>query len=916
MTYCLERDLKKAEYYFIRSRAYYYAQKYELALKDSENASFLEPEKMSHFVEKLKILSRYPKALSLLKVLQTLPEKIKFESSISIDLFAPHFEKLRKQYFLLQDLNKSGITYTQEHFNHYYKNLFVSPKGIQESVIAIIASMKPHKKVYKRIKKEVNILKGKHLKIIGKVLKLIEKKMKEQKRLTLLSKLTRKDFLKNIPQTYWKKHYDLLIKIVLDKEGTLAIGDKTTWNYMRYNAARVLSNIEGVREKLINDFIFQAKYNMSSRIFFAEAFYKQGFVYFAKQFIIETIKKSQDEFIKVIAIKALTPSCNQHKNILVELLRDTSERVRVTAASRFVIHKTKHVKKIIEVFLEGSKSKDEYIRALSVQLLWGDRLFSSNTYKKISYMKQFYPSYLKSLDDTSDLVKLVAYTNVKVIRNEYKFDIQKIKNRLQSSFLKVASPLIRYHSISVMSSISSQEMFNTIALNKEAPLVERFAAIIGFVNLKGGDNIGYGILTSIIDKALTEEEPIVRGFILYMLSLTFERSKQLRYNRFTASLFFNALKRYFVRDLRGKKVFPKVITLLLLINTQHIPDFIVEEVKKIAKNSKDIESRASAIALLIHIYNYSNKPKEQKKALLLIYNYKYKIYSQFYRIMASFGYYQIIKSDLGDLTHLRHFYLGPQTDGNEKQIYFRKIQSFRSNLKDKNKRKIYIQSFKRIISLYLATTNISKGEKSLFEDYVYQFCLIYKHYKEYKEMQKLIERVCKIHGWYSQRLIALWAEAMYLSGKKKQALRKLEYYKDKLPLPVDILRMLARIYLKKRQYKKVSKLYIRQYTISPDDPIALPVIGHYLCDIKRYDTALEVFMEYYHHYDRSNIKHYIGIARVLIAKGMLKEAITKLKKAVKIDYLQEEDIKYPEFKVLKSLKIYRRLQKQAKYYSR
>lgn len=734
----------------------------------------------------------------------------------------------------------------------------------------------------------------------------MNEKIEKQKQFSLLVNLTRRNCIKDFPLSYWLSHKDILLRIVLDENGTLSLRGKKLWKYMRYNAAKVLAWLIPIREKLIMEFIHTAKYNISSRILVAKTLYDIGFTYFNKDFIIRFVQKSHDIFLKSMAVKTLTPISDLIQKTLLKLFHDEDDRVRILAVSRFMAKKSPYKGQLINQLLSLQKSQQERVRALAVKILWGYRFFRCYGSGSEKQMERLLPYLIKALNDSSETVRLAAFSNIKNVNSRYHLELQEVQNLLNKRLEQSRSPLIRYYSIATLASLGDKDILYQIIFNFDAPVIERIAAIRGLMNFKGSKKIGYNFIVSTVKKMFKQEtSPLIRGIVLYSFSVSFRKSKKHSKNPLFRSLFFGVFEKLFSSCIQSKDQFLQLIATICLLNVYDIPGNILAPIIKIAKTSTNIELKTAALAVLVAKYHEEENDKSLRQVYKLMREYKYASYKAKYRMAKIWGYYQRIEFAINRYFPRYTFYLGLVTESHPKQKRYKQELRLQGQAKVNKTRAFYIRSLRKLIPIFLKVDNISNYEKKLLEKYTYQLVLLCNSVEKFSFSEKILKHVIGKHLENNGRLIALWGATKAQVGKLDEAIQQLEHSQKELPFSASIKKELAYLYFKKGQFQRAQKYAYLQYILSPENPSSLPFLGHYYCDRKKYSIAKNIFLEHSHHFHASNINHNMGLIRVYCISNDITKAIRLLRQSANYSCLLPKHLKYPEFKVLYNEKLYR-----------
>lgn len=602
----------------------------------------------------------------------------------------------------------------------------------------------------------------------------------------------------------------------------------------------------------------------------------------------------------------LTPSDYKSLVILKSLLYSKNKTIQILAASRLskmFIYGIKN--KIVDIFIQGHTNKNHDLRALCIMILWSHSFSRHYISRHYGVYRKAYPLLLRAMKASSEIVQIASFFSLKKL-HDYNLNDKKALKVIRTIYKNSKSPFIRYHSIIALSKLFDRDIVNNTAMDANAPMAERLAAIIGFTDMKSGKKTGlrldYGLDKFL--KILQKEKNIaMKGFLFYAIATSFKNVDIGRSGKMFSSLFFGLFKNNIIELLHSENHFLKYVTLFSFFNYQYIPKDLLHLIRKMAKKSQDYHFKAYVRGIWLFSMN-DNKNKLQHK----IHNWTKKTknrndkISQVYRAAIVKGYYKNIMQGVKKYKNLKAFYLGPMISSYSQQKEFQndRLILFKGN--DKKARKQYIKDLENILDIYFSTKKMDKKEQKAFLYYAYRLVSFYQMDKTYKNALKLIEKAFKITGWIDDKLIAKWSILKDVLGRRKEAIKKLQYFISKKHFrfsPV-LLRALAKLYQKENKNKKALDILYEQYKYYPYDPEALVAIGHFFCDRKDYIKAIPFFLEYTLHFPPINAKDQIGMARTHAASGRTELAIDILNKLCKEQYITKQDLDYPEFKAILS----------------
>lgn len=727
--------------------------------------------------------------------------------------------------------------------------------------------------------------------------------------LRLFATLTQKSFLHSSRIQYYLKNIELLRSILHDFKGKLAPQSKETWNLMRFKAARAIVAIPEFRKETI--LLLESKQcDITTKILVAKALYDRGFVYFNKIFILEFLQKSKDTFLKSLAIGTLVPNMERVKNILLKILDDEDPRIRVLVASRFIHVFVNHKvsERVISILLAAQKSKNERIRAFSALYCWSNKFLSTHIHHFQGYYKKRFRYYTKLFDDSSELVHLAAFFHIKKLRVRKRIDIKTITRKVRRILHRNASPFSRYHSIVALGKLKDISTINSIALNRNMPLIERLASLAGFMTLSNKDLSLNFLLKTLKDNMRSEKNIKIKGFILYSISFMIANVYKREENPLLLSIFFGIMEKEWMRYLNSKSEFLKMVSILSFYNIPRVPDAFIKRLKEIADTSNNLNIKAAAFGALASSYHRANDKTALKKLHSWV-KRKCTGHSQkarFYRQAITRGYYSAIKVNIEYIPDLSTVSLGQITDISNEQKDFRQKLLLKFYTRGKKNRIFYKKTFLRILDILFHIQKCTEKERLFLEEILEYIVILYDIDSEYTKAANILNRFFKKYGRSNPKLIAQSSYFLFCLGKKEKAIRILEKEKQRLrkKLPVAIIRMLAKLYHRQKNKKQTEKFLYKQYYLAPQDPVSLLLLGHYYCDIKKYGRAREIFNEYINHYNYGNTKHAIGLVRVYCAMKDRRLALRYLRSSFLYGLLSPEDLKYEELAFIEKETLY------------
>lgn len=419
--------------------------------------------------------------------------------------------------------------------------------------------------------------------------------------------LTQRESFKNLYLQYFLENAKNLKSILFDQEAQYAIGNKSNWDFMRYNAAKIMVKSSALRMYLVNTFIISDKHHISTRILVAHALYKVGYTFYDKSFLRQFIKRSDNFFLKTLAIMCISPTDPDSFAILKKLLYHKDQRIQIMSATRFVNVYKKEVKyRVVNIFARGQKHKDAHFRALSTLIFWSDLLSDFYLIRRYNIYQKWYPTLLKAMNDPAEIVQIAAFFNLRQLC-DYRVDEKKALSVIRKLYKNSKSPFIKYHAVTALARLIDLDLIEKIAMNTNSSLTERLAVISGLTNSKSTTSDDFQItdllskFNAMITRELVDSDKNIalKGFMLYSLTIAFKRLTLGRKGRMFSTLFFGVFKKNILALLQSKNHFVQFVTLLSFYNLTHTPPSLIESLKKIGESSGNYSIKAIIMGIVI-----------------------------------------------------------------------------------------------------------------------------------------------------------------------------------------------------------------------------------------------------------------------------------------------------------------------------
>ena len=895
MNKCLQQDPSNADYYRLRSQAYQYCEKYDLATRDVAIASTLQPSRLDFLAARLDLIGLYAPPEEFHNYYRQLRSQLAEMSSIKPDLFAEEFRQVRLVFNRHYSL--PTIPFSEEKFIRSYRKLFSNFPKTRE-LAADIISMFPYQKVLSLLQSESAKATAKQRQNLDQLIKRIKKQ--ENRRLCneciqRLSGICPRGAIPDSVLSAFGKQVVFLKEILQDHKADLSPADdeaKVFWPQLRFLAARVLANLPyaSIRSYLYAQMETPAPdIHISTRIFTARVLVEIGFNFkdshFNKHLLRENLP-TENEFLNVL-LTNIIPLNNQDRDLLLKIFYRKKTNIRdkkrdaFAAASRLKgcfggLPGEKQLE-IFQLIRDGNRHVDPQIRAFSIMAFWDVPFYQAYWKTRIAKNKEF-DLLMKALQCKYPMVQYAALSAVRYFTY---FDfIDKEVFRIFEATKKIVADksildLVYYQAINVLMFIGNSKpekagnLLKAIAFDYKKNWVRRLPAILGLANLPTTQIALIPKLQNLVEK---DHDLRIRAITLYALArhLAAIKDQQIVRNlsSFVGSLLLKALQ---------SPAQPLQLHALAAMPYIESPSpEIIKKIEKIWRCDPHLQTKAMALSALINLQaRFPNQSLVKREEWQNWVKTQTKKQQRQYRFAAAWGYSDVVKNDIECPVHL-----AKKVNWNADAIRHYEMTKMTRLAVSQKKHNLYIQNLSAVLKI-LQEMEPDEKQYRLAKKHL---SLLIQLYIAFGKKDLAIGELRKFRSYFSDRIDFSILYADILEGG--QALAELPQFDQQTITSrqyAKILRIQARVDQQRNNLPAALEKLRLQHCLMPGDPEALMALAKYYysqgnCQAERYlDRLDKKFIQ--------NGEACFLIAKIAAARGEQPKAILFLSKAVKQDYL-------------------------------